>query len=427
MHMNTQKSDRYIQILREELVPALGCTEPIAIAYAAAKAREILGCFPESAILECSGNIVKNAKSVAVPYTGGLMGIRASMLAGLVGGKADYKLEVLSDLTPMHMTVVKKLLDQSFGEVRLLATERNLHLLLHIEGQQETVTVEIKDSHSNICKITKNNQVVYQHETDCEPNLGTHSDRKSLSVKDIYEFANAVSLNKVSSLLAKQIEYNMSIAEEGLRGDYGINIGRILLPPSHIRDVQSKIKAYAAAASEARMSGCILPVITNSGSGNQGITTSVPVIVYAREQGLSEEILYRGLVFSNLLNIHQKTSIGRLSAFCGAVSAACASGAAITYLAGGTLEQINQTITNTLANVSGIVCDGAKPSCAAKIASCLDAAYLSHILAMEGKSYQAGNGILKADVEETIAAVGRIAYKGMRATDIEILEIMLEE
>ncbi|GBG57698.1 UPF0597 protein [Sporomusaceae bacterium FL31] len=424
--MNTQKSNRYIQILKEELVPALGCTEPIAIAYAAAKARAVLGCFPDHAIVECSGNIVKNAKSVTVPYTGGLMGIRASMLAGLVGGNADYKLEVLSALTPMHRTVVKELLDQSFGEVRLLSTENNLHLIVHVMGQEETVTVEIKDSHSHICKITRNGQVVYQHEADREPNSGSNTDRQGLSVTDIYEFANTVSLDKVSSLLARQMEYNMNIADEGMRGDYGINIGRILLLTGHNRGVLDKIKAYAAAASEARMSGCILPVITNSGSGNQGITASVPVIVYAREQGLSEESLYRGLVFSNLLNIHQKTFIGRLSAFCGAVSAACASGAAITYLAGGSLEQINQTITNTLANVSGIVCDGAKPSCAAKIASCLDASYLSHVLAMEGKAYQAGNGILKADVEETIAAVGRIAYKGMRATDIEILEIMLE-
>lgn len=424
--MNPQASDHYIQILKEELIPALGCTEPIAIAYAAAKAREVLGCFPETAILECSGNIVKNAKSVTVPYTGGLVGIRASMLAGLVGGKAEYKLEVLSAFTPRHMTVVRELLDCNFGEVKLLSTESNLHLILQVAAQQDRVTVEIKDNHSHICKITKNDQIIYQPEVDREPNSGSHTNRQDLSVKDIYEFANTVSLDKVSSLIARQIEYNMRIADEGLRGDYGINIGRILLPSAHNKEVQAKIKAYAAAASEARMSGCILPVITNSGSGNQGITTSIPVIVYAWEKGLSEESLYRGLVFSNLLNIHQKTSIGRLSAFCGAVSAACASGAAITYLAGGNLEQINQTITNTLANVSGIVCDGAKPSCAAKIASCLDAAYLSHVLAMEGKSYQAGNGILKANVEETIAAVGRIAYKGMRATDIEILEIMLE-
>ncbi|SMC97836.1 serine dehydratase subunit alpha family protein [Sporomusa malonica] len=424
--MDTKIFNNYIEILKEELIPALGCTEPIAIAYAAAKAREILGCFPEKAVLECSGNIVKNVKSVAVPNAGGLTGLRASMLAGLVGGKAANQLEVLAEMTPEHIITVKNLLDSNFCEVRLLATDINLHLLLHLMAKDEYVTVEIKHTHINISKIEKNGQVIYQNAADNDKHLGTFTDRTSLTVEGIYNFANTVPLEKVCDLIAKQIDYNMCIAEEGLQGDYGINIGRTLLDIGHDEPVRTKIKAYAAAASEARMSGCGLPVVTNSGSGNQGIATSIPVIVYAREHDLPEEKLYRGLLFSNLLTIHQKTLIGRLSAFCGAVSASCSSGAAITYLEGGTLEQINQTISNTLANVPGIVCDGAKPSCAAKIASCLDASYMSHVLAMNGKHYQAGNGIVKDDVEETIAAVGRIAHNGMRATDTEIIKIMLE-
>jgi len=422
--MDTKLCNSYIEILKEELVPALGCTEPIAIAYVAAKAREFIKSFPVSAVLECSGNIIKNVKSVTVPNTDGLTGIRASMLAGLVGGKADQQMEVLADLTPEHLVAIKSLLKTNFCEVRLLETEFNLHIVLHVMTESETVTVEMKHAHSNICRIEKNGQIIY-HINEDDKYLGTFTDRSSLSVKNIYEFANTVPLECVRRLIDKQIEYNISIAEEGLRGNYGINIGRALLAIGHNGLVQDKMKAYAAAASEARMSGCALPVVTNSGSGNQGIATSVPVIIYARERNIPEEKLVRGLVFSNLLTIHQKTLIGRLSAFCGAVSASCSSGAALTYLEDGTLEQINQTIHNTLANVSGIVCDGAKPSCAAKIASCLDASYLSHVLAMHNKHYQAGNGILKTNVEDTIAAVGHIACHGMRTMDTEILKVML--
>lgn len=416
----------YIQILKEELVPALGCTEPIAIAYGAAKARDVLGAFPEKAVLECSGNIIKNVKSVAVPNTGGLRGIKASLLAGLVGGKAERELEVLADMTAEQIEKIKAWLEQPLCEVRLLPTEVNLHFMIHLWAKHDVVTVEIKHSHLNICKIEKNGQVIYHNEAEQDKYLGTFTDRSSLSVQGIYNFANTVPLEKVQDLIGKQIEYNMAIAEEGLKSDYGLNIGRTLLEVGQAEPVRSKMRGYTAAASEARMSGCVLPVVTNSGSGNQGIATSVPVIVYAREQKLSEERLYRALVLANLLTIHQKTLIGRLSAFCGAVSAACSSGAAITYLDGGSLEQICQTIHNTLANVSGIVCDGAKPSCAAKIASSLDASYLGHVLAMKDQSYEAGSGIVKSDVEDTIAAIGQIASQGMRTTDKEILKIMLE-
>ena len=424
--MNNKLINSYIAILEEELVPALGCTEPIAIAYAAAKAREVLGTFPEQALLECSGNLIKNVKSVMIPNTEGLTGLRASLVAGIVGGKAAKKMEVLAELTSEHLTVVNKLLARDFGAVRLLATDVNLHLIVRLRAKADYVTVEIKHDHTNVCKIEKNGQVIYQNGADETRPLGSFTDHSILTVKDIYEFANTVPLAKVHELIAKQIDYNSKIAEEGLTGNYGVHIGQTLLDMGRNESLQAKIKAYAAAASEARMSGCALPVVTNSGSGNQGIATSIPVIIYAREQGLSEEKLYRALVLSNLLTIHQKTLIGRLSAFCGAVSASCSSGAAITYLAGGSLAEINWTISNTLANVPGIICDGAKPSCAAKIASCLDTAYMSHVLAMKGRHYQAGNGILKNDIEATIAAVGRIACKGMRTTDTEIINIMLE-
>ncbi len=426
--MDTKISNNYIEILKEELVPALGCTEPIAIAYIAAKAREMLGHFPEKVLLKCSGNILKNVKSVTVPNTDGLTGIRASMLAGLVGGKVNKKMEVLSQLTKEDLVVVKKLLDRNFGDLELLETEINLHLIMIVKAGQDSVIVEIKYDHTNICKIEKNGKIIYQNDDDSSKYLGSFTDRSVLSVKDIYEFANTVPLEALGELITKQIDYNIKIAEEGLAGDYGVNIGQTLLDIGcNDEPLRVKMKAYTAAASEARMSGCALPVITNSGSGNQGIATSIPVIVYARGHKLSEEKLYRGLVFSNLLTIHQKTLIGRLSAFCGGVSASCSSGAAITYLAGGSLEEVNLTISNTLANVSGIICDGAKPSCAAKIASALDAAYMSHVLAVNGRYYQPGNGILKNDIEETITAVGRIACNGMRTTDSEIIKIMLED
>lgn len=416
---------QYIQILEEELVPALGCTEPIAIAYAAAKAREVLGIFPKEALVKCSGNIIKNVKSVAVPNTEGLTGIRASLLAGLVGGQADKKMEVLAAMTCDHVAVVKKLLASGFGKVEYLDTDINLHLIVELAAEKQCVKVEVRHMHTNICRIEKNDELLYQNEADAETNTGIYTDRSVLTVKGIYEFANTVPLTNVRNLIDRQINYNLAIANAGLQGDYGVKIGQTLLDMGD-ESLRTKIKAYTAAASEARMSGCSLPVVTNSGSGNQGLASSVPVIIFVREKGLSEEQLIRGLLFSNLLTIHQKTLIGRLSAFCGAVSASCSSGAAITYLAGGSLDKIALTISNTLANISGIVCDGAKPSCAAKIASCLEAAYMAHALACNGRYYQAGDGIIKEDIEKTIAAIGRIACKGMRATDTEIIKIMME-
>ncbi|MGL4847775.1 MAG: serine dehydratase subunit alpha family protein [Clostridium sp.] len=416
----------YLKILKEELVPAMGCTEPIAIAYASAKAREILGTMPERIQVLCSGNIVKNAKCVTVPNTGNLIGIKASAIIGVLAGKADKELEVINEVDEESIKKAKELVEGDYCVVNLLDTEVQLHLIVKAFSGEDSSEVEIKFAHNNIVRETKNGKDIFKAVEDADKYLGVFVDRGILSVEQIYEYANTVPLEEIKEILDTQIKYNITIAEEGLKGTYGIGIGKVILE-SYPDTIETKLKAYAAAASEARMSGSSLPVMTNSGSGNQGMTSSIPVIVYCTENNLSEEQLYRGLVFANLMTIHQKTGIGRLSAFCGAVSAGCASGAAITYLKGGTLEQINKTVTNTLANISGIVCDGAKASCAAKIATSLDAAMMSHHLAMVNQAYNPLTGIVKDTIEDTIVAVGRLGKEGMKETDKEILEIMLED
>lgn len=423
--MNELKYEKYLQILKEELAPALGCTEPIAIAYAAATARDVLGDFPSRVKIYCSGNIIKNVRSVVVPNTGGLKGIEASTLAGIVGGNAEDKMEVLSQLDKRHASKVSELLEKGICQVCALDSEKSLHIIIEVSAGRDSVNVEIQDFHTNIVKIEKNGQAVYEKPVSDKSYLGTLTDRSILNVEDIFHFAETVDIEKVKGLVERQIKYNMAIAGEGLKGYYGVNIGNTLLNYGPA-GIFNKMKAYTASASEARMSGCELPVVTNSGSGNQGIASSVPVIIYAREKGINEEQLMRALVLSNLLTIHQKTLIGRLSAFCGVVSASCSSGAAITYLAGGSPEQIKMTITNTLANVSGIVCDGAKPSCGIKIAASLDAAIMAHLLALDNKAYFPGDGLVKSNIEDTISSVGRMARDGMKETDEQILKIMLE-
>ena len=416
---------KYLAILQEELVPALGCTEPIAIAYAAAKARDVLGGLPSYIKVSCSGNIIKNVKSVVVPNTGGLKGIEVSALAGVVGGNADYGMEVLSQLNKRHAQEVSGLLQKGICEVSALDTNITLHIIIEVYADTETAKVEVQDLHTNIVRIEKNSRTIYEKFASTESYLEKMTDRSILNVDDIFYFAETVELEKIGTLLEQQINNNMAIAKEGLKGQYGVDIGNTLLHGGQA-SAFNKMKAYTASASEARMGGSELPVTTNSGSGNQGIASSVPVIVYAQEKGISKERLLRALVLSNLLTIHQKTLIGRLSAFCGVVSASCASGAAITYLAGGGLNQIKMTITNTLANVSGIVCDGAKPSCGIKIAASLDAAIMAHLLAMNNRAYLPGDGLVKADIEDTISSVGRMARDGMKETDRQILSIMLE-
>ena len=418
--------DMYLSILKEELVPALGCTEPIAIAYATAKARDILGCFPDKVVVRCSGNIIKNAKSVVVPNTGHLTGITASSLTGLVAGDSTKGLEVIESVSKEALAKVNELLKTDLCEVQLIENDANLHLIVEVFAKDKQALVEIIHTHLNICRIEKDNEIILNHTFDKDDFNTVLIDRSVLTIKDIIDFANTVDIEPVKELLEKQVTCNFEIAKEGLDDEYGVNVGRMILE-CYPNDVYAKMKAYASAGSDARMSGCSLPVVTTSGSGNQGMTASIPIIVYAKEKNLSEEQMYRGLVVANLITIHQKTGIGRLSAYCGAVSAACGSISAITYLEGGTLCQIEKTIINTLANISGIVCDGAKASCAAKIASSLDAAIMGHHLAMRDIAFKENCGIVKPCIEETIQAVGRLGREGMRQTDIEVLNIMLEK
>ncbi len=426
MNFSKDKYSAYIKILQEELVPALGCTEPIAIAYAAAKAREVLGNFPDKLIVKCSGNIIKNAKSVVVPNTGSLKGIKASALMGIIAGDSSEGLEVLSKVTQSDVDRANKLLETELCSIEMIPDDANLHIIVNAMFKEEYALVEIIHTHTNISRIEKNHAIIFEKKFEKDNYNAPLSDRSILNVKDIYEFACNVKIEDVKELLEMQIKYNLQIAEEGLAKQYGVNIGKMLLD-NYGDNVLTKIRAYAAAGSDARMSGCSMPVVTNSGSGNQGMTTSLPVVIYAKEKKISDERMFRALVLSNLITIHQKTGIGRLSAYCGAVSAACGSGAGITYIEGGTLEQIEKTITNTIVNVSGIVCDGAKESCAAKIASSLDAAMMGHFLAMKNISFAVDSGIVKENVEETISAVGRLARKGMKDTDIEVLKIMLNQ
>ena len=413
----------YLRILREELVPAMGCTEPIALAYGAARAREVLGKEPERITARCSGNIIKNVRCVTIPNSGGLTGIAASVVLGAVAGDASRNMEVLEGVTDQGRARAKELLDAEVCGVELLTSPVPLHFVIEMSAGEETVSLEIKYDHINVTRIVKNGEVLLDKDNaDQQPE---EADRTLLNLEDIREFADTVKLEDVKPLLESQIRCNMEIAREGMTGKYGLGIGRIIRE-SYSDDMLTRMRSLTAAASEARMGGCDMPVIINSGSGNQGIACSVPLIVYAQEMRLPEYSLYRALVFSNLLTVYQKLYIGKLSAFCGAVSASCAAGAAITYMVGGDLERIKKTIENTLANIPGIICDGAKISCAAKIAASLDAAFLAHHLAMNNQSYAPYTGILQEETSETISCVGLIGKEGMKETDREILKIMLE-
>lgn len=421
--MKAKMYQSYLAILREEMVAAMGCTEPIALAYGAARAREVLGREPERIVAQCSGNIVKNVQCVMIPNSGGLIGIAASVILGAVGGSASQNMEVLQGVTEEDRKRTKELLDADICTVELLTSPVPLHFIIEMSSGQDVVSVEIKYAHINVTRIIKNGLVLLdKNHQDCRPE---ETDRMLLNLEDIQEFADTVDLEDVKSLLDQQIHCNMEIAREGMTGKYGLGIGRIIRE-SYSDDMLTKMRSLTAAASEARMGGCNMPVIINSGSGNQGISCSVPLIVYAKEMQLPRHSLYRALVFSNLLTIYQKFYIGRLSAFCGAVSASCAAGAAITYMVGGDLAQIKKTIENTLANIPGIICDGAKISCAAKIAASLDAAFLAHHLAMNHRSYAPYTGILQEETAETISCVGLIGKEGMKETDRKILKIMLE-
>ncbi len=424
MALTDLKYAQYLKILHEELIPAMGCTEPIAMAYAAAKAREVLGALPDKIDIVISGNIIKNVKSVIVPNTGGLKGITAAIAAGAVAGNADRQLEVLADVKEDEIPKIAQFMESCAMAVMKSESDKLLDIDLHMYRGRDNVRLRITDFHTNIVLIEKNGQVLLKKESTSAD--GGETDRGVLNVRDIIEFAESVDIEDVRDLLEKQIEYNCAISEEGLHGEYGASVGKTLLE-TRGEDVRVRARAQAAAGSDARMSGCEMPVVIVSGSGNQGMTASLPVIVYARDMGASHERLLRALVVSNLITIHQKTPIGRLSAFCGAISAGCGAAAGVAWLTDGTYEAVSATITNTLGMISGTVCDGAKPSCATKIASAVEAGLLGFDLYEKGKGLHGGDGILKDNVEKTIESVGQLAREGMRETDTEILDIMLED
>lgn len=412
----------FVETLKKELIPALGCTEPIAIAYTAASARDLLGVMPEKALLKVSGNVLKNVKSVAVPNTCGMKGVDSACVAGILGGDAELGLEVLRNVNPEHVTEARRLLAEGFCAVEQLISEKPLHISVTVFAGEHSAYVELADGHTRIIKKEKDGETVFALDSAAE-----EENTEECSLSDIFNFAQTVNTEDVRDVIRRQIEYNTAICAEGLSNRYGQNIGKTLLAAYGSGDVKIRARALAAAGSDARMSGCCLPVIINSGSGNQGITVSVPVIEFAKETEADEDTLYRALVLSNLVAIHLKKGMGKLSAFCGVVSAACGAGAGITYLYTRDYDKIAQTVTNTLADVSGIVCDGAKGSCAAKIASSVDACILAHYLTMSGNTFRSGDGIVRKDVDATMQGIMRIGKESMKETDREILNIMFEQ
>lgn len=412
----------YVQILKEELVTAMGCTEPIAISYAAAKARAVLGELPEKIVVKASGSIIKNVKSVVVPNTGGLRGIEAAAAAGVVCGNENKKLEVLSEIESEDIERIKGYLGQADIKVEYQETGRTFDLSVCVYKEHSQASVRITDYHTNIVQIEKNWEFIRD---DLKDEKIEKANRDVLSMENIWEFVRCADIEDVKETLDKQIECNMKIAREGIRGNYGANIGSILLKMEG-DSVQVRAKAMAAAGSDARMNGCGLPVVINSGSGNQGITCSVPVLVYGESLNCDIEKIYRALLLSNLTAIYIKAGIGTLSAYCGAVSAGAAAGAGIAYLHGGGYEEIKHTVVNALAIVSGIVCDGAKASCAAKIASSVEAGIVGYYMYLNEQEFCAGEGIVAEGIERTIENIGILGKEGMKETNKKIIEMMIK-
>lgn len=424
MQRSDPRYSSFVQILREELVPAMGCTEPIAIAYGAAKAREVLGCLPETVLVEASGNIIKNVKSVVVPNTDGLKGIEAAAVAGIVGGKADKILEVISEVTDEQKQGMRDFLANH--EVKVAPAEGDVvfDIIITLRAGGQKVKLRIADYHTNIVLIEKNGDVLLDHGVVAEDAKDSGlTDRTCMSVEGIVDFVETCDIEDVRAMVQRQIDYNYAIAEEGMKNPWGANIGKVLRD-NYGTDIKIRARYMAAAGSDARMSGCEMPVIIVSGSGNQGITASVPVIEYAKELGVEHEKMLRAVLLSDLLTIHMKTGIGRLSAYCGAVSAGCGAGAGIAWLNGGGYPMVAHTLVNALATISGMICDGAKPSCAAKIAAAVDAGILGWNMYKSGNQFYGGDGIVTKGVENTIENIGRLGRLGMRETDREIIRIM---
>ena len=417
----------YLKILQEELVPATGCTEPIAIAYGAAKARELLGVLPESVLVEASGNIIKNVKSVVVPNTNSLKGIEAAAAAGIVAGQSDKILEVISEVTPAQRAEIRVYLADHPIVVKPAEGDKVFDILITLRAGNNHVKLRISDYHTHIVYIEKNGEVLFQSgEVLSDSARDMLTDRSCLSVEGVLDFASTCNLEDVRTLIERQIDYNYAIAEEGMRHSWGANIGSVLKEHYGV-GICSRARYMAAAGSDARMSGCEMPVIIVSGSGNQGITASVPVVEYAKELNVSRDQMVRAVLLSDLLTIHLKTGIGRLSAYCGAVSAGCSAGAAIAYLHGGGFREIAHTLVNSLAIVSGMICDGAKASCAAKISAAVDAGLVGYSMFRSGQQFRGGDGIVTKGVEETIRNIGRLGRLGMRETDREIIRIMTNQ
>lgn len=414
----------YTEILKEELMAAMGCTEPIALAYAAAIARRELNDLPDKVLVQTSGSIIKNVKSVIVPNTGHLKGIPAAVSAGIVAGNPDKELEVIADVSKDDIKNIEKFMQEKEIVVEHLDEGIIFDIVITLYKGEDYAKVHIINSHTNVVLVEHNHQVLKS--SDCLNDMPSDTAKyELLNMKDIWDYVNHVDLADIKELLDRQIAYNMAIAEEGLQSDYGANIGKVILS-SDANSLKSRAAAMAAAGSDARMNGCELPVIINSGSGNQGITVSVPVITYAKELKSTEEQLYRALALSNLTAIHQRTPIGRLSAYCGAVNAGAAAGAGIAYLSGGDYEAVIHTVVNALAIVSGIICDGAKASCAGKIAFAVEAGILGYNMYMQGQQFYGGDGIVKKGIEDTLKSVGRLGKDGMKGTNEEIIKIMLE-
>lgn len=411
----------YVQILKEELVMAMGCTEPIAISYACAKATQVLDHLPDRIVVKASGSIIKNVKSVIVPHTNGLKGIEVAAAAGALYGDADAKLEVLSSAAREQIEELPEYVQNTNITVQHIEQGHVFDLEIHVYYEQEHASVRIVDTHTNIVQIEKNWQVIFEDKTT---SLELKADHSALIMKQIWDFSQTVDIDDVKEILDRQITCNMAIANEGIHNSYGANIGHVILNMDS-DCVKTKAKAYAAAGSDARMNGCELPVVINSGSGNQGITCCVPVVVYAKELDCTQEQLYRALVLSNLTAIYIKTGIGTLSAFCGAVSAGAAAGAGIAYLHNGTYKEIQHTIVNALAILSGTICDGAKASCAAKIASSIDAGIMGYYMYKNKQQFYAGDGIVAHSVDETIQNIGTLGSQGMLQTNDKIIEMMI--
>lgn len=422
--MDDQIYSAYIDILNEELIPAMGCTEPIAVSYAAALARETLGAVPTYITLTVSGNIIKNVKSVIVPNTNGRKGLKTAVCAGICYGEADKKLQVLANASEKDVALLDEYLEKTDIKIIQADSPYPFDIEVTVKAENNDVTVRIVNAHTNVVFISKNDDVIFKKDVTDEA-IQTSENRRLLTVEKIVEFANCVDIADVDELLTRQIDYNFAIAKAGIDGHYGAEIGKILLH-SYGNAVQNRAKAWAAAGSDARMSGCEMPVVINSGSGNQGITASVPVIIYANEMGATKEQLYRALVVSNLVTIHLKTGIGSLSAYCGATSAGAGAGAGVCYLYGGQYKQIAHTIVNAIAINSGMICDGAKASCAAKIASAVESGLLGMQMYMHDSQFYGGDGIVVKGVENAIEAVSTLAREGMRSTDIEIINLMIK-